>query len=275
MISGGNTTITVSNMDAAIRFYTDIMGLRLTNRIANRWATLDVGPSYWTTDEVGAGLFLALQQASKDRPAPGTKGSVTFGVETYAPLEGFVERLKKQGVHFTSEIIRYDAGKSVSVEDPDGNRFYLQEFPPFMLEEEDREENPAEIFTGGHALVFISNMDAAVRFYRDVLGMRLTNRYDPHWATVEAGNKLVLGLHPESPHSVPPGTPGSMMIGLDVDAPIDQVVSRLAARGVKVKGAVIRSEVQIEDPDGNAIVLRENESIRKKTEKLEEVNTRS
>ena len=126
-------------------------------------------------------------------------------------------------------------------------------------------------------VVFISNMDSAVRFYRDILGMRLTNRYDPHWATVEAGNKLVIGLHPESPHSAPPGTPGAMMLGLDVDEPIDQVVSRLAASGVKVKGAVIRSEVRIEDPDGNLIVLREDEtrSTGPKQQKLQEAQARS
>lgn len=262
MISSGNATVYVSNMDAAVRFYSEILGLRLTNRIHDRWATIEVGPSYWTTDEIGAGLTLALQQASKDHPAPGIKGAVTFGIETYIPLEGVVERLKSHGV-FTSEIVRFEAGNSVSLEDPDGNPFYLQEFPPSMLEEQDQGDPPDPnawpALVGGHATVFISNMDAAVRFYRDVLGLRLTNRFDPHWATVEAGRKLVIGLHPQSPHSPAPGTRGATMLGLEIDEPIDRVVSRLAAQGVRMKGAVARSEarnsVEIEDPDGNVIIL--------------------
>ena len=126
-------------------------------------------------------------------------------------------------------------------------------------------------------VVFISNMDSAVRFYRDILGMRLTNRYDPHWATVEAGNKLVIGLHPESPHSAPPGPRGARKLGRAVEDPIGQGVGRVAASGLKVTGGVIRSEVRIEDPDGNLIVLREDEtrSTGPKQQKLQEAQARS
>jgi catechol 2,3-dioxygenase-like lactoylglutathione lyase family enzyme len=34
MISGGNATVFVSNMDAAVHFYTDVLGLKLTDRLA-------------------------------------------------------------------------------------------------------------------------------------------------------------------------------------------------------------------------------------------------
>ena len=43
MISGGNATVYVSNMDAAVRFYTDNLGLKLTNRVGNHWATIETG----------------------------------------------------------------------------------------------------------------------------------------------------------------------------------------------------------------------------------------
>ena len=55
MISGGNTTVYVSNLDAAIRFYTESLGLKLTNRFGDRWATIETGPSYWS--EAGAAEF--------------------------------------------------------------------------------------------------------------------------------------------------------------------------------------------------------------------------
>ena len=45
MISGGNATVYVSNMDAAVRFYTEDLGLKLTNRFGDHWATIEAGPN--------------------------------------------------------------------------------------------------------------------------------------------------------------------------------------------------------------------------------------
>ena len=35
MISGGNATVYVSNIDWAVHFYTDVLGFTLTNRFGN------------------------------------------------------------------------------------------------------------------------------------------------------------------------------------------------------------------------------------------------
>jgi catechol 2,3-dioxygenase-like lactoylglutathione lyase family enzyme len=66
MISGGNATIIVANMDNSIRFYTEVLGLQLTNRFGNDWAT--VSP--------GEGLTIGIHPASPKYPHPGTKGSI-------------------------------------------------------------------------------------------------------------------------------------------------------------------------------------------------------
>lgn len=50
------------------------------------------------------------------------------------------------------------------------------------------------MITGGNATAFVSNMDASIRFYTEVLGLRLTNRFGDSWATVEAGKGLTIGL---------------------------------------------------------------------------------
>ena len=50
------------------------------------------------------------------------------------------------------------------------------------------------MITGGNATVFVSNMDNAVRFYTEVLGLRLTNRFGDDWATVDAGKGLTIGF---------------------------------------------------------------------------------
>jgi hypothetical protein len=51
------------------------------------------------------------------------------------------------------------------------------------------------MISGGNATIYVSNMDAAVRFYTEVLGLKLTNRFGNHWATVQAGTTRLIGLH--------------------------------------------------------------------------------
>jgi predicted enzyme related to lactoylglutathione lyase len=115
------------------------------------------------------------------------------------------------------------------------------------------------MITGGNATVMVSNMDAAVRFYTETLGLKLTNRFGNHWATVEAGKGLTIGLHPASPKYPAPGTKGAMMLGLEIDEPIETVIDRLRQRGVQIASSVVRdspgSFVHFEDPDGNDLYL--------------------
>jgi predicted enzyme related to lactoylglutathione lyase len=115
--------------------------------------------------------------------------------------------------------------------------------------------------TGGNATVFVSNMDTAIRFYTEILGLKLTNRFGDSWATVDAGKGLTIGLHPASPKYPAPGTKGAIVLGLEIDEPIDTVVTRLSKKGVRIKGTIQRDDpgnfVHLEDPDGNALYLWE------------------
>ena len=117
------------------------------------------------------------------------------------------------------------------------------------------------MITGGNATVFVSNMDRAVQFYTQTLGLKLTNRFGDFWATVDAGKGLTIGLHPASPKYPAPGTKGGMMLGMEVQGPIEKVVAQLSERGVQFKGSIIRDQggnfVHLEDPDGNEIYLWE------------------
>jgi catechol 2,3-dioxygenase-like lactoylglutathione lyase family enzyme len=121
MISGGNVTVLVSDMDAAVNFYTNVLGLKLTNRFGNHWATVDAGK----------GLVIGLHPASPRFPAPGTKGGMMIGLEIDEPIEGVVDRLQRKGVRFKGSIIKDDgAGSFADFEDSDGNPFYLWETKP-------------------------------------------------------------------------------------------------------------------------------------------------
>jgi predicted enzyme related to lactoylglutathione lyase len=111
--------------------------------------------------------------------------------------------------------------------------------------------------TGGNATVYISNMDAAIKFYTGTLGMKLTAHYGDHWATVEAGGFSV-GLHPKSEKQPAPGTPGSIQIGLMVDD-IAAARATLKTGGAPMVADVMGGEggsfVHFHDPDGNALYL--------------------
>ena len=115
--------------------------------------------------------------------------------------------------------------------------------------------------SGGNATVFVSNMDASVRFYTEVLGCRLTNRFGDHWATVAAGSSLTIGRHPVSPEYPSPGTKGAVVLGLETDVPIDKAVARLVESGARIKGEIRHgssgSFATFSDPDGNEFYLWE------------------
>jgi predicted enzyme related to lactoylglutathione lyase len=111
--------------------------------------------------------------------------------------------------------------------------------------------------TGGNATVFIGNMDASIKFYTGTLGMRLAEHYGDDWATVEAGG-FTIGLHPKSEKAPPPGTAGSIQIGLMVDD-IEAARARLQSGGAgevaETIGGSGGSFVHFHDPDGNALYL--------------------
>jgi catechol 2,3-dioxygenase-like lactoylglutathione lyase family enzyme len=123
-----------------------------------------------------------------------------------------------------------------------------------------RGEEDRTMIYGGNATIYVSSMDSAIRFYTEVLGLKLTNRFGDNWATVQAGSTLVIGLHPWSEKFPRPGTRGAVQIGLVVsqDEPIEQFAARLRKQGVEV-GDIIRSEagnyISFTDPDGNPIYV--------------------
>ena len=120
------------------------------------------------------------------------------------------------------------------------------------------------MISGGNATIIVATMDNSIRFYTEVLGLRLTNRFGSDWATVSAGVGLTIGVHPASAHYPDPGTKGSILLGLDIAVGIEAAVAHLARHGVNVKGNVVRSGpgnfINLEDPDGNEIYLWEKGS---------------
>ena len=121
MIAGGTVTIYVSDMDRAVRFYTETLGLKLTNRFGNHWATVRAGRT----------LLIGLHPWKPNHPKPGTKGAVQIGlvVSQDTPIQDFAARLRKQGVE-VSDIVETEAGSYISFADPDGNPIYVGDWDP-------------------------------------------------------------------------------------------------------------------------------------------------
>jgi predicted enzyme related to lactoylglutathione lyase len=119
------------------------------------------------------------------------------------------------------------------------------------------------MITAGNVTVYVSDMDRAVAFYVNQLGLKLGQRFGNHWAEIRVGDTLVIGLHPKTDKGPAPGTPGSMTIGLSIDEPIEQAVERLSANGVQFRGPVLRDEqvglafAFLGDQDGNDLYLWE------------------
>ncbi len=116
---------------------------------------------------------------------------------------------------------------------------------------------------GGNATIYVSDMDRAVAFYTNSLGLKLQFRAGNHWAQVDAGNGMQIGLHPASPHSPTPGKSGSISVGLLVNQGLDQVVNTLQSRGVVFRGPIMdnaKGGIRLAffgDPDGNDLYLCE------------------
>ena len=114
--------------------------------------------------------------------------------------------------------------------------------------------------SGALPTIFVSDMDAAVRFYTESLGLKLAERYGDHWASIDCGNGITIGLHPASAEN-PSGRPGSIAIGFRTTEPIRDAVARLRTRGVVFRGEIV-DDTQVllahfQDSDGNPLYMSE------------------
>jgi predicted enzyme related to lactoylglutathione lyase len=120
-----NVRYIVSDVDAAIPFYTDMLGFKLEMHPAPGFASLSRGDLQLLINRPGAGgagqAMLGGQQ-----PVPGGWNRIQIEVED---LEATVAKLKKAGGRFRNEIVTGNGGKQILIEDPSGNPIEL--FQPF------------------------------------------------------------------------------------------------------------------------------------------------
>jgi catechol 2,3-dioxygenase-like lactoylglutathione lyase family enzyme len=111
----------VADVDAAIPFYTEMLGFQVDMHPAPSFASLSKGNLRLLLNQPGAGG--AGQSMPDGRvPAPGGWNRIQLEVDDLAAT---VERLKGAGCRFRNEIVVGQGGKQVLVDDPSGNPIEL------------------------------------------------------------------------------------------------------------------------------------------------------
>jgi catechol 2,3-dioxygenase-like lactoylglutathione lyase family enzyme len=124
--------------------------------------------------------------------------------------------------------------------------------------------HPVQIDALDHLVLTVADIDATVRFYTEVLGMRAETFGDGRRALRFGDSKINLHRHgAEFEPKADRPAPGSADLCLLVADPLETVIAELAAHGVPiVEGPVRRTgargpitSVYLRDPDRNLLEL--------------------
>lgn len=271
----GPVALKTRDLPRSIAFYTDIIGMSLTDD-SGRAAHLGVDGK----------RLLTLREDSRARPAPRTAGLYHFAIlvpsrldlahsikrlaDSRASLQGFAD-------HWVSE--------AVYLADPDGNGIEIYRDRPRdqwprkegqlqmatdpldvngILEElQDSDDEWAGLAPGttiGHIHLQVSNLPAAVDFYREALGFDLILRYGPSAAFLSAGGyHHHVGCNTWAGVGIPSAPPDATgLVHFTIDLPgadaLEGTVQRLQNRSLRVEprdaGYFVR------DPSGIGMILR-------------------
>jgi catechol 2,3-dioxygenase len=270
----GAVHLTISDLARSVRFYQSHLGF-LVHRRDDRTAWLGAG---------GPDL-LVLSQCETAPRVRGTTGLYHFAilVPTRADLARALRRLVA-----TDTVMQGAADHGVSealyLADPDGNGIEIYrdrpraEWPwvgghlrmgadPIDVEELLAEtaavDDNAGVATGtlmGHVHLHVARLEDAERFYVDVLGFQLMQRYGPSALFVSAGGyHHHIGLNTWAGVGAPPPPPGAIglrhfVVQLPSDTAVEKVAGRVRAAGIPIDphdGGLL-----LHDPANNAILLR-------------------
>ena len=110
-----------ADVDAAVRFYTGLLGFQLEMEPGPGFASLTRGDLRLLLNQPGVG---GAGQAMPDGQLPAPGGWNRIQLET-DDLDATVERLQQAGARFRNEIVAGRGGKQILLEDPSGNPIEL------------------------------------------------------------------------------------------------------------------------------------------------------
>ena len=272
----GTVSLSVADLARSLTFYTDVLGLRLQDRVPDG-ATLGVDDT----------PLLVLSEKPGARHASRTTGLYHFAVlvpsrvdlaralariaETRTPVQGFADHLVSEAIYLPDpdghgiEIYRdrpradwrRENGQIVMATDPldlDDLLAELKDAPvgsdAYAL---------ASGTTIGHIHLHVSQLDSARRFYAETLGFDLVAAMPSALFASAGGYHHHLGLNTWAGVGAPPAPADSARlewytIDLPDEAARDAVLARVRAAGQEP--AAHPQGLRLEDPAGTAVVLR-------------------
>ena len=266
----GAVHLTIRDLDRSIRFYEAHVGFSLHRR-DDRSAWLGAG---------GPDL-LVLSQCDTAPRVRGTTGLYHFAI--LVPSRADLSRALRRLVE-TETVMQGAADHLVSealyLADEDGNGIEIyRDRPraewPFVNGQLQMGADPVDFDallaepggTGGgglargtvigHVHLHVSRLDDAMRFYVDILGFELMQRYGPSACFVSAGGyHHHIGLNTWAGVGAPPPPPGAIGlkhfdVKLSTDAAVTDVLDRIRAANIPVES--VNGGFLVRDPAKNAV----------------------
>ena len=116
----------------------------------------------------------------------------------------------------------------------------------------------------GHVHLKVSDLERAIRFYRDALGFQVMQRFGEQAAFLSAGGyHHHIGLNTwesKGGNAPPPGTTGLYHVAIlnPSRRELARALRRLVEHGVSIEGAAdhgVSEAIYLSDPDGNGVEL--------------------
>lgn len=298
--------ITVSDMDRSLAFYTTVLGFE---RVSGR----EVQGEPWERLYGVFGLRLRLErlrlgdeyielmefETPRGRPIPVDSRSNDLWFQHVALIVSDMERayahLRRHGVRHASPAPQRlpdwnpNAGgiEAFYFQDPDGNHLEILRFPPGKGDPRWQRDD-GRLFLGiDHTAIVVADTDASLRYYRDLLGLRVAGTSENHGieqerlnnvfgarlritalrAAAGPGVEFLEYLAPRTGRPMPPDTQATDLwhwqINVDAGvADVDDALRRgrhrmVSAAPVPLADAGTRS-LLARDPDGHAILFNES-----------------
>ena len=112
----------VNDVDAAVEFYTKMLGFKVEMHPGPGFANLSLDGAQLYLNRPGGGGGAGQSMPDGQSPTPGGWNRIQLVIED---IESLAEKMKADGVNLRSDIINGNGGKQVVVDDPSGNPIEL------------------------------------------------------------------------------------------------------------------------------------------------------